>query len=189
MTNEKVQWLILGLVVIGFIGFGGFMMKQDAQLDRVSNAVVALSSNIQALSQRQTASAPSAQPSIGSAPAVQPPSSQVAGQIRATCGDFPRSSGDGGPTSRYSVCLNVQNQTCYLKKDYQKIVAENIEEKLALLKKFNQELNKNIKLLDTSSDEASCSYFTESLIQKSMFFIQKHQDIITFQGLPSCYKA
>ena len=120
MTNEKVQWLILGLVVIGFIGFGGFMMKQDAQLDRVSNAVVALSSNIQALSQRQTASAPSAQPSSGSAPAVQPPSSQVTGQIRATCGDFPRSSGDGGPTSRYSVCLNVQNQTCYLKKDYQK---------------------------------------------------------------------
>lgn len=77
----------------------------------------------------------------------------------------------------------------HLKKDYQKIVAENIEEKLDLLRKFNQELNKNIKLLKTSSDDAGCSYLTESLIKKSMFFIQKHQDIGNFQELPSCYKA
>ncbi len=34
------------------------------------------------------------------------------------CGDFPRTSGDGGPTSRYSVCRNINTGECYYKTSY-----------------------------------------------------------------------
>lgn len=34
------------------------------------------------------------------------------------CGDFPRSSGDGGPTSRYFVCRNINTSACYYKTSY-----------------------------------------------------------------------
>ncbi|MFA5175493.1 MAG: hypothetical protein WC430_03725 [Patescibacteria group bacterium] len=34
------------------------------------------------------------------------------------CGDFPRSSNDGGPTSRYFVCRNINTGNCYYKTSY-----------------------------------------------------------------------
>jgi len=34
------------------------------------------------------------------------------------CGDFTRSSGDGGPTSRYFVCRNINTGDCYYKTSY-----------------------------------------------------------------------
>ena len=34
------------------------------------------------------------------------------------CGDFPTSSGDGGPTSRYFVCRDANDGQCYYKKTY-----------------------------------------------------------------------
>jgi hypothetical protein len=36
----------------------------------------------------------------------------------SVCGDFPRSSGDGGPTSRYFVCRNINTGDCYYKTSY-----------------------------------------------------------------------
>lgn len=65
----------------------------------------------------------------------------------------------------------------HLKKDYQNIAQENIEEKLELLKKFNQELSKQISSVETLSEKGECSNFTKSLIEKSMFYLEKHQGI------------
>ncbi len=36
------------------------------------------------------------------------------------CGDVPRVSGDGGPTSRYAVCRNKDTGDCYYKTSYMK---------------------------------------------------------------------
>ncbi len=36
----------------------------------------------------------------------------------AACGFFPQVSGDGGPTSRYFVCRNVNTGDCYYKTSY-----------------------------------------------------------------------
>lgn len=40
--NEKVQWLIVALIMIGFLGFGGYIVKQEAQFDHISTALQAL---------------------------------------------------------------------------------------------------------------------------------------------------
>lgn len=52
MSNEKMQWLILGLMVVLFVGFGSFVMRQEEQIDRLSNALASLSGDVQGLSQR-----------------------------------------------------------------------------------------------------------------------------------------
>ncbi len=67
MGTEKIQWTILGVVVVGLVVFGGFIMQQNARLARVSDSLSVLSANVQNLSQREMSQIPRA-------PATAPPS-------------------------------------------------------------------------------------------------------------------
>lgn len=51
---------------------------------------------------------------------AQPPADRgISKSDLSVCGDFPRSIGDGGPTTRYSVCLDIATGNCFYKKAYQ----------------------------------------------------------------------
>ncbi len=42
----------------------------------------------------------------------------------SACGDFPTSTGDGGPTSRFHVCRDASSGQCYYKKTYQEQISD-----------------------------------------------------------------
>lgn len=58
MSKENIQWLVLALVVVGFIGLGALTIDQGSQLTKVSNALIALNSKIENLAQIPTATQP-----------------------------------------------------------------------------------------------------------------------------------
>lgn len=62
-----------------------------------------------------------------------------------------------------------------LTKDTHLIQSENIEEKLDILKKLNQEIGQSILLLKESKPLNDDSSNTSDLIEKSLFTIKKHQ--------------
>lgn len=51
MNKETVQWLLLALLVVGFVGFGVVVMNQGVQLTNISTALVALNTKIENIPQ------------------------------------------------------------------------------------------------------------------------------------------
>lgn len=71
-----------------------------------------------------------------------------------------------------------------LKKDTHLIQSENIEEKLDILKKLNQEIDQSILLLKNSKLSNDHSSYTSDLIEKSLFTLKKHQRCLSIKLSP-----
>lgn len=53
MNKETVQWLVIALMAVGFVGLGLVMLNQNTQLVQVSRSLTAVNAQLQDLSQRQ----------------------------------------------------------------------------------------------------------------------------------------
>lgn len=82
MGQELAQRLLVGLLIIGLLGFGVVLVNQGAQLGRLSNALVAVSSRMEDLSQARGNSLQSAQATSASTTTSQSATTPATEEIR-----------------------------------------------------------------------------------------------------------
>ncbi len=116
--TEKIQWLLVGVIAVLIVFLGAFSLRQNKQLNELATSVTSLSAHVRSLSMNRAAQQNQEPMNATSTPSTTSP--PRASSVREVCGDFPIGVDGGGPTSRYHVCMNTQDQTCYLRKTYQK---------------------------------------------------------------------
>lgn len=81
--------------------------------------------------------------------------------------------------------VDLQDLLKQLRNDYKTISSEDIEGKLHLLKKFHQEIKKNLQELEHPKQTNECSFSSKILIEKSLISIQKHHKFCIDLGFSS----